>query len=123
MVRGGLYPMPVKTTRSAGGPAVNCASPFTSCGPYHGTPPGEESVSSGVVSKLEELRNKILEDYKQLPFVKSCGQTPPAWNLWDGYHTTQGGSGSLHCQSVLYASGARRGLQESGAGLAGSGIH
>ena len=33
---------------------------------------------------------------RKLPFGRSCGQTPPAWNLWNGYHTTQGGSGSLH---------------------------
>ena len=33
-------------------------------------PPVEESVSSGVVSKVEELRDKILADYKETAFRK-----------------------------------------------------
>ena len=69
--------MPVETTGSVGGPAVHVMSPFKSGGPYHCTPPGEESVSSSVMSKVEELRNKILEDYKETAFRKELWPEAP----------------------------------------------
>ena len=59
-------------------------------------PPVEESVSSGVISKVEELQDKILEDYKETAFRKELWPDPPAWNIWDGYHTTQGGCSSVY---------------------------
>ena len=57
--------------------------------PYHCTPQGEESVPSGIVSRVDALREKILEDYKETAFRnKLWPDPPPAWSLWDGYYTT-----------------------------------
>ena len=40
-------------------------------------PPGEESVSSGVIYKVEELRDKTMEDYKETAFRKELWPDPP----------------------------------------------
>ena len=88
---------------------VNSASPFTSCGPYHGTPPGEESVSSGVVSKVEGLRDKILEDYKETAFRKELWPDPPCVEPmeWLPYHSRRARFPSRPKRSVCMGSELR----------------
>ena len=46
-------------------------------------------MSSGVVSKVEELRNKILEDYKETAFRKELWPDPPCVERmgWLPYHS------------------------------------
>ena len=70
---------------------------------HHSTPQGEEIVSSGVVCRVDGLREKIRDDYKETAFRKELWPDPPAWSVWDGHYTTQGGRDFLEGSSILYA--------------------